>query len=75
MRGMANSIVAAGDVRLRSDEYVVLDGDHLLKWSARRTQSDWSDSETTRLFDLEIVRALQVQIRSYADYRSLQQLA
>jgi hypothetical protein len=75
MRGMAKSILAANDVSLRSDEYVVLDGDHFVKWSVRRTRGDWSDSETTRLFDFEVVRALQVQIRSYADYRSLRQLA
>jgi hypothetical protein len=75
MRGMAKSIVAGNDVSLRSDEYVVLDGDHFLKWSVRRAQGDWSESETTRLFDFEVVRALQVQIRSYADYLSLQQLA
>jgi hypothetical protein len=74
-RGMAKSIVVGNNVSLPRYEYVVLDGDQFLKWSVRRPRGDWSDSETTRLFDFELVRALQMQIGSYADYRSLQQLS
>ena len=75
MRGMARLIAAGNDVSLRSDEYVVLDGDHFLKWSVRRTQVELPDPEQTSGFAYEVVRALQVRIRSYSDYRLLQQLA
>jgi len=72
---MANPTIHANEIQLGSHEYVVLDADSLFNRSTRRSYGDWPDAERTNGFAFEVVRALQSTIRSYSDYRILQQWA
>ena len=72
---MAKPVIHGNEIQLRSHEYVVLDSDALLKRPTRRSHGDWTGPEMNRGFAFEVVRALQSTIRSYADYRILQQWA
>ena len=71
---MAQFVAGTTEVSLRNDEYIVLDGADFVRWTIRRANKEWPESAMSSVYAREIVNALQRRIRSYSDYRLLQQL-